>query len=213
MTNEQFAESIAIVGMGMQFPGACSSESYWQRLCDGRDLSRSLEEIWSFRPELNAAGQTLPDRVNSFRGYCLDKYPENRTYGALTNLPASLDPLFLLPLAAAEAALDGVKIPHERTGLIMAAIALPTDATSKLTQETLGSLWAKRVCSLHPQLTGEISRWKWPAPEELIHPWNRDAVGLSGSLTAQAFDLRLGAYTVDAACSSSLMYQRRWSSL
>ena len=205
MTNEQFAESIAIVGMGLQFPGADSGEAYWQRLCEGRDLSRSLEDIWSFKPELNDAGQTVPDRVNSFRGYCLDKYPENRAYGALTNLPDSLDPLFLLPLAAAEAALAGVKIPRERTGLIMAAIALPTDATSKLTRETMGYLWAQNVCSMHSRLNEELPRWELPAPETLPHPWNKDAVGLSGSLTAQAFDLRLGAYTIDAACSSSLI--------
>ncbi|MBQ7567233.1 type I polyketide synthase, partial [bacterium] len=205
MNSEQFANSIAIVGIGLQFPGADSCEAYWQRLCAGQDLSRDLRDIWQFKPELNTPGETQPDRVNSYIGYRLDSYPENRPYGSLRNLPESLDPLFLLPLAAAEAALKGVSVPHERTGLIMAAIALPTLATSELTQKTWGALAAQQLCLQNEQLKKEAAEYSVPDLASLPHTWNKDAVGLCASLTAQAYDLGLGAFTIDAACASSLI--------
>ncbi len=188
------SRSIAVVGIGLVLPGARSAEEFWTRLRAGRDLAREVPPGRWALPPASALGRTPgPDRVLSLRGCYVENAPFS-TKGLRLDLDAlgDLDPLFRMPLEAARQALDDAVEPDlRRTGLIMASIALPTQRTANLTWEILGRDFERR-------LRGQVR------PARLPSPWNTGAVGLSAGLVARALGLEAGAYTLDAACASSL---------
>ncbi|MCR5661368.1 MAG: hypothetical protein K6G50_04465, partial [bacterium] len=85
----------------------------------------------------------------------------------------------------------------ERTGLILADIVLPTDKASDLSEAVLGKAFEKRLLEKNPALSASDPL---PLPNSL----NKGSVGLCAGLTAYSFGLEGGAYTLDAACASSL---------
>lgn len=188
------SRSIAIVGLGLVFPGARTPQEFWTRLTQGRDLAREVPPgRWSLSP-LDALSRTPgPDRVPTLRGCFVDPTPFNAQGLQIDpDLLGDLDPLFRMPLQAARDALaDAVEPNLRRTGLVLAAIALPTQRTSALTWEVLGRDFERRLRGSAP-------------PPRLPAAWNTGAVGLSGGLVARALGLQAGAWTLDAACASSL---------
>ncbi len=188
------SRSIAVVGIGLVLPGARSVAEYWDRLLAGRDLAREVPPgRWALPPASALGRAPGPDRVLSLRGCFVESAPFSAT-GLQLDLAAlgDLDPLFQMPLEAARQALDDAVEPDlRRTGLVMASIALPTQRTSALTWETLGRDFERR-------LRGDVR------PARLPSPWNTGAVGLSAGLVARALGLEAGAWTLDAACASSL---------
>lgn len=206
---------IAIVGMGLHFPGADTPREYWEALQRGEDLARPMEE---HRRKVSLAGLISPqpkaDTMRCDRGYFLNALPEPRSL----DLPEGADPIFVLALSTAGQALkDTVKLPHEKTGVVMAAIALPTDTTSALSEKTLGRSFAERLREKLPddkkeaavpsKLVPEFSASSKSAEDEgsQARALNNYPVGLPAQLIASRFHLGLGAYTLDAACASSLV--------
>jgi len=188
------SRSIAIVGMGLVFPGARNPQEFWTRLTQGRDLARDVPPgRWSLSPQ-DALGRTPgPDRVPTLRGCFVDPAPFSAQGLQIDlDLLGDLDPLFRMPIQAAREALEDAVEPNlQRTGLVLAAIALPTQRTSALTWEVLGRDFERRLRGSAP-------------PPRLPSAWNTGAVGLSGGLVARALGLQAGAWTLDAACASSL---------
>lgn len=188
------SRSIAVVGMGLVLPGARTPHEFWTRLTQGKDLAREVPPgRWSLSPQRALSRIPGPDRVPTLRGCFVDPGPfDPRGLQLDPDLLGDLDPLFWMALQAARAALeDAVEPDPRRTGLILAAIALPTRSTSELTWEVLGSDFERR-------LRGQAS------PPRLPAPWNTGAVGLPGGLLARALGLEHGGWTLDAACASSL---------
>ncbi|MBQ7503322.1 hypothetical protein IJT93_11570 [bacterium] len=206
---------IAIVGMGLHFPGADSPEQYWKALQRGEDLARPMDEK---RRKVSLNGlispQTKADAMRCDRGYFLNALPTPQQL----DLPEGTDPLFVLALSTAEQALkDAGKLPSEQTGVIMASIALPTDTTSALSESTLGRSFAESLqAKLPPDKASAVSPAELLPCEytflssvsdssEQVKALNNYPVGLPAQLIASRFSLGLGAYTLDAACASSLV--------
>jgi acyl transferase domain-containing protein len=119
------------------------------------------------------------------------------------NLLAALDPLYHIVLQVGKEAIIGIpetSLNRRRTGVILAAIALPTDATSEITSQILGPAFEEKLFAglTHDKFNAgvtSLSRAQYLSGR---------VTGLPGAILARAFGLGGGTYTLDAACASSL---------
>ena len=126
--------------------------------------------------------------------------------------------------------LEGVD--HARVGVILGNIALPTESTSAICRDVLGRTFVEKLidevasgewrvasarksaaelkttfhrASPPPNLLSSSGPQHSPLdPQPSWHPLNRYAAGLPSSLIAQGLGLGGTAFTLDAACASSL---------
>ena len=192
-------QDIAIVGLGLHFPGAHNEEEYFQRLQEARDLAELVHpDRWGIEPSDYLDPEGKKDKVRTLRGYFLHDLP------IVEDLDPQLDPVFHLALDTARQTIRSVKDLHgERAGLIMAAIALPTDTTSSLTEETLGNQFVHNLASIMATPLEPLSESSTISNK--IKACNNSPVGLPAQLVAHKLGLALGGYTIDAACASSLV--------
>lgn len=190
---------IAIVGVGAVFPGAKDPESFWSAVRDAKSRAREVPDgRWVLPPEVAfdpEIGKT--DRVYSRRGCFVDDLVFDPAETRLEpNYLRTLDPMFHLALHASRQALGGgARLSHtdrRRVGVVFGNIALPTEASSALSREILGRTFEGRVLGAARSFAGETA------------PNNRYVAGFPAGLVAHAFGLGAGAYTLDAACASSL---------
>ena len=105
-----------------------------------------------------------------------------------------LDPVFRLAGPTAhqawnDAQIDGVD--RGRVGVVFGNIVLPTETASAITREVLSRAFAEKLgVPVEPAAKTE--------------PMNAFPAGLPAALVARALGLRGPAYTIDAACGSSL---------
>ncbi|WP_169728961.1 beta-ketoacyl synthase N-terminal-like domain-containing protein [Desulfatirhabdium butyrativorans] len=168
--------------MGCIFPGSPSPQEFWQQILDGRCASRDVPESrWGLSPDEMVAFPLKPDRAVS-RMACLVEGADIDFSGF--HLPGSylesLDPLYHFVLhagrqAAAPAHLD--TLDPFRIQVILAAIALPTDTASRFSD-------------------------RFPFMD--THPWAGRVTGYPAVLLARALGFSGEAFTLDAACASSL---------
>lgn len=190
-------EPIAVVGLGAMLPGAFSLEQFWSNLIQKVDVSREAPAgRWVLPPDLAYDPRGSADHVISKRGFYLDPF-ELDPAGLLLDQEwlKDLDPLYKVALQASrEAFLDGrhQTLDRSRVGVILAAIALPTDGSSALT-------WNHYQQRLAAKVGGEPERTR-----RRTSRWNRQVTGLPASIVARALGLGGGSYTLDAACASSL---------
>ncbi len=197
-------ERIAIVGMGGVFPGATDLAGFWQNVAHGVDSGRAASaERWFLKPERAlAAGGPQPDRVYStwccpLDDAALEFDPAVLPQPAIGERLGQLDPLFRIGLKAAHQAWTSAGSPNidpSRAGVILGHIVLPTESTSALARDVL-------VQDFAAKLLGDR------APQWQPSKWNRrnwSAAGLPAALIAGALGLRGTAFTLDAACASSL---------
>ncbi|MCC6812326.1 MAG: acyltransferase domain-containing protein [Deltaproteobacteria bacterium] len=107
------AEPIALVGLGGSFPGADDVPTFWTRLLDGYDATRTIpKERWDVERYFDK-DRDRRDTCYTKLGCFLDSFP---TPDARWRIPpaalASLDPSHLLVLRAAEAALTDARLPQ-----------------------------------------------------------------------------------------------------
>ncbi|MBX3169255.1 MAG: type I polyketide synthase [Candidatus Eremiobacteraeota bacterium] len=190
-------EPIAVVGLGAMLPGAFSLDQFWSNLIQKVDVSREAPAgRWVLPPELAYDPRGSSDHVISKRGFFLDPF-ELDPAGLLVDKEwlKDLDPLYKVALQASrQAFLDGrhESLERSRVGVILAAIALPTDGSSALTWNRYQARLAARVGAQAESTRRQTS------------PWNRQVTGLPASIVARALGLGGGSYTLDAACASSL---------
>lgn len=194
------SERVAIVGIGGVFPGAPDPDRFWANVAAGVDSTTgvppgrwALDPADAFDPRV-----ATPDRVYATRGGFVDPFrldPEGLDLDP--DQLDRLDPVFHLALhAGRQAWRDAVTggLDRARVGVVLGNIVLPTESTSALADEVLGGAFEE--AALGP---GRATR-RSPATD----PLNRHAAGLPAGLLAQALGLKGGAYTLDAACASSL---------
>ncbi|MBI5762354.1 MAG: type I polyketide synthase [Planctomycetes bacterium] len=197
---------IAIIGMGGVFPGATTLDAFWANLVEARDQTRDVPSgRWILPPRDALADGPLPDKVYSLRGCFVDPFTPNLSGLDIdAGLLDQLDPLYSIALQAARSAIDDAKISdtvRARTGVILAAIALPTDGSSAITRATLGrELLTRLADAAQPHRRAAIES----LIEEIPHPLNGRVTALPAAIIAKALRLGLGSYTLDAACASSL---------
>jgi len=191
--------AIAIVGFGAAFPGGRDPDEFWRTVVEGRDATDEVPPgRWLLAPERAfdpAVGRA--DRVYTTRGGFLDEeglVVDCDGLGVDPALVERLDPAFRLALRTAAAAWRSAKvdeIDRSRVGVVFGHIVLPTETTSALTRATIG----RRI---------EESLGVEPSEPADFEPRNAFPAGAPARLVADALGLGGVAYTLDAACASSL---------
>ena len=180
MTNPN-SERVAVVGLAGLFPGAADAERLWQNVLAGVDASSEPPAgRWTIPPdEAYHPEPGRPDAVSSRRGYFLDPFePDLTGLDIDPDLVRRLDPLYHLVLHVGGRAFRDARmepVERRRVGVVLGSIVLPTDAANRV---------------------GE-------APAATAR-YDRSTSGLPAALLANALNLGLGGYALDAACASSL---------
>ena len=190
-------ERAAIVGIGGVFPRSPDLERFWSLVQGGEAATR---EVPPGRWRLGPADAYDPrvaqaDHVYSTRGCFVEGFELDPSGLDLDPaLLARLDPMFHLALHAGRAAWLDAKteaVDRGRVGVVFGNIVLPTEAASRIAEATLGRTFAEAA-----GLPSE--------PVEPFEPLDTRVAGLPAGLLARALGLGGGAYTIDAACASSL---------
>ncbi len=195
---------IAIVGMAGIFPGASDTDRFWRNIVSRFDAAAEVPpERWAARAEDVCRPTPLADHAVSRRACLIDSEALAAADASLAGLDLdpdllpALDPLHRLVLAAGRRAFetcrsDGAR--RDRAGVVLAAIALPTDAASRLAWDILGTDFKSRVLGTTPPLP--------PIPRR--RAMAARVTALPAALLARGLGLGGGSFTLDAACASSL---------
>ncbi|MDT3442964.1 MULTISPECIES: type I polyketide synthase [unclassified Pseudofrankia] len=212
---------VAIVGMAVLLPGAPDLETYWRNLVDGND---AIAEVppgrWdpAFYDPRGASGPARADRIYCRRGGFVDEfaYADPLRFGIAPSDVRSIEPDQLLALRVAAAAIDDAGGPSRlgdpaRVGVILGRGGYIGAGMARLDQRlrtahqlvhTLGTL----LPALGPDDLDQVRA----AFTDQLGPEAPDAaMGIVPNLTAARIANRLDlggpAFTVDAACASSLV--------
>ncbi len=178
---------VAVVGIGGVFPGCGDLDGFWKLVRDGRSaVSHAPEGRWSVPRDGVLSWEKLPGKAFSDMGCFVTGVDFGEIDGERLGIPVeSLDPLFRISILAGQRAFADASSPEvdpERAGVILGSIALPTDYSSALSLELAKS--CGRSASTNPV-------------NSLVNSFT--AIGLARSL-----GFRGDAFTLDAACASSL---------
>jgi PfaB family protein len=192
--------TIAIVGMGCRFPGATHPDRFWENIKNRRGFVTDVpKERWINTSLAMVANRWQPDRAYSKRAGLIQNFKFNPDDFQLDRyLLEDLDPLHQITLAAGRQAFDSCrtqKVNLNKTGVILAAIALPTDGSSTISRKLLNSVFEKHI------LSTDYGREKKSLSK--VEALAAKVVGLPASLLAMELGLSGGTYTLDAACASS----------
>jgi len=216
------AQATAIVGMAVLLPGAPDLDTYWHNLLDGTDAVTDVPEgRWdtdTYYREGAASGPAVADQVYCRRGGFVDALAEVEVtrFGIMPHSVAGTEPDQLIALrVAAQAIADAGgedRLPdRHRVGVVLGRGGYLTPGLARLDQRvrTAGQL-VRTLGELLPDLTtGQLDRVREAFTERLGPDSPESAIGLvpnlAASRVANRLDLRGPAYTVDAACASSLV--------
>ncbi len=208
------ADAVAIVGMAAVFPGAPDLDAYWRNIAGGVDAIREAPAARVdpvFFADNAPAGSA--DRFYCRRGGFIEPVFDPIAFGIMPVAAAGAEPDQLLALSVAAKALDdaGCAVPRDRTAVILGRGGYVTPGIARLTQrigtaQQLVTTLAELVPDLDAATLDKI-RTAFAARAGEAGP--ETAIGLvpnlAASRIASRLDLRGPAYTVDAACASSLI--------
>ncbi|MFE2881833.1 beta-ketoacyl synthase N-terminal-like domain-containing protein [Streptomyces sp. NPDC059272] len=219
MTDRQVP--VAIVGMSVLLPGAADLDAYWRNLLGGTDaISEVPDGRWDadyYRPD-SASGPAVADQVYCRRGGFVDELAEVEVtrFGIMPNSVPGTEPDQLIALHVAAAALADAggesRLPdRQRVGVVLGRGGYLTPGLVRLDQRvrTAGQL-VHTLGELLPDLDPrQLDRIRTAFTERLGPDSPESVIGLvpnlAASRVANRLDLRGPAYTVDAACASSLI--------
>ena len=193
------APAISIVGIGGIFPQAANVKEFWN-IIQSAQCTSSTPPAGRWRlpvEDVYDRSEGKIDSVYSKRGCFVDNAAISLPYHSLNideKTVATLDPIFQLLLHAGSQAYADAKLSatnHERMGVIIGNLALPSETTSQLAQEYLGRTFEEHVSDI--DLTCAKTA-----------PINRFMTGLPAAVLAKALGLGGRCFTLDAACASSL---------
>ncbi len=210
-------EPIAIVGMGCVFPGAADLDAYWSNLERGVD---AITEVppgrWDpiyYDPQSDAA-----DRFYCRRGGFVDAQAafDPLAFGVMPRAVDGAEPDQLLALQVAQDALRDAGLPEgggwrARAGVVLGRGAYLTPGIARLDQRVRTAQQLVEILRGQlPSISEEALLALKTAFQEKLGPFGPDtAIGLVPNLAASRIANRLDlcgpAYTVDAACASSLV--------
>jgi PfaB family protein len=193
----KLSEKIAIVGIGGVFPGANNLDEFWKNIVNAKDTAIDVaEDRWRVQPDELYSTSLSSDKVNSRRACLIQNFEFNpEGFNVDKALLQRLDPMYQILLHAGRDAWNDANtdsVNRERVGVVIGNIALPTESSSLLSDELFKQLFESQL-----NISAESHK-------ESIEPLNRYVAGLPGGLLAKALGFGAGAYTLDAACSSSL---------
>lgn len=188
---------VAVVGLGLSLPGASTDQEFWDNILEGRRFFQPATALdWGAEPEgFFQEGGPAPDRAYSLNGVF---NPRRSIDPEGLNLPddfdlKSADGSLAYWLAAGRDAVREARLEQvapERVGVISGHVILPSTAMAEAAV-SLYTREATRGWATKPQLD--------PPPRDAFH-----LLGYSARLLSQALGFSGPAYTLDAACASSL---------
>ncbi|AGP60649.1 beta-ketoacyl synthase [Streptomyces rapamycinicus NRRL 5491] len=224
MTDEQPHRQppVAIVGMSVVLPGSPDLDTYWRNLVGGVDaISDVPEGRWDtgfYAPDGGGDTPAAPDRVYCRRGGFVDEFArvEAARFGIMPNSVSGTEPDQLIALGVAAAAIADAggedRLPErQRVGVVLGRGGYLTPGLVRLDQRVRTAHQLVRTLGeLLPDLgPGQLDRVREAFTERLGPDRPEAAIGLvpnlAASRIANRLDLRGPAYTVDAACASSLV--------
>ncbi|WP_111604606.1 type I polyketide synthase [Streptomyces sp. Amel2xB2] len=221
-------EPVAIVGMAALFPGAGDLDGYWKNIVGGVDAITDVpagrwdEEFyaaWGSPRTESGGGPRRADRVYCRRGGFVDDTAEFdlTRFGIMPTSVPGTEPDQLIALDVAHRSIedaggDGV-LPgdRQRAGIVLGRGGYLTPGLVRLDQRVRTSHQVLRTLrELVPELDEErLEQVRAAFAEQLGPEAPESAIGLvpnlAASRVANRLDLRGPAYTVDAACASSLV--------
>lgn len=212
---------VAITGMAVLLPGARDLSEYWRNLVAGVDAVGEVPEgRWDaayYRPGA-ADGPAAADRVYCRRGGFVDALADVDVtrFGIMPSSVSGTEPDQLIALQVAASALADAggeeRLPaRERVGVVLGRGGYLTPGLVRLDQRVRTAAQLVRTLGeLLPDLGAEqLDRVREAFTERLGPDRPENAIGLvpnlAASRLANRLDLRGPAYTVDAACASSLV--------
>ena len=196
---------VAIVGMAAVFPGAPDLETYWHNITSGVDAITAVP-----------ASRLDPMFASSFsctRGGFIAPTFDPVAFGIMPRAAEAVEPDQLLALAVAQAALDDTIAPiaRDRTGVIVGRGAYLTPGMARLADRVrTAPQLALTIRELLPDLdAATVDKIRAAFAARAGNALADGAIGLvpnlAASRVANRLDLHGPAYTVDAACASSLV--------
>ncbi|NOQ41315.1 MAG: type I polyketide synthase, partial [Desulfuromusa sp.] len=194
-------KSVAIVGVGGEFPNSPTLDRFWDNIVANVNTSRqppkgrwllSPEDV--FDPQVGAA-----DKVYSKKACFLDDELDTAHIPGLdidSDFLSKLDPMFRLLLRVGQQTFSSVtteKIDRSRAGIIIGNLALPSEKSSALARNYLGRTFVEKLSDRELSLD-----------DSAVAPINHYVAGLPAGLLAKALGFEGTCFTVDAACASSL---------
>jgi acyl transferase domain-containing protein len=184
------AQHIAVVSMAGIFPGASDTRQFIDNIFNKK---QSVIQVPSHRWAAPAEKMVLPapgpDRaVSDKAGLITDFIFDPQGFDVDPDILLRLDPVHHLVLDAGRTACEACHLPEKikpRTGVILAAIALPTDTASAFSRDLL--------CARNP---------KPATPSDALAC---NMVSAPAGILARTLGLGAGSFTLDAACASSLV--------
>jgi acyl transferase domain-containing protein/phosphopantetheinyl transferase len=209
---------VAIVGMSVLLPGAPDLAAYWRNLVGGVDaITEVPPEKWD--GEHYAPGERRADRVYCRRGGFVDELAEVDVtgFGIMPNSVPATEPDQLIALRVAAQAvadaggLDRLPADRAKVGVVLGRGGYLTPGLVRLDQRVrTASQLVRTLGELLPDLDpARLDAVRQAFTDQLGPEAPESAIGLvpnlAASRLANRLDLRGPAYTVDAACASSLI--------
>ncbi|MEM1007807.1 MAG: beta-ketoacyl synthase N-terminal-like domain-containing protein, partial [Myxococcota bacterium] len=188
------AIEVAIIGFGAYLPAAPNPETFWHQVCNNHQAAQIPPPgRWILPPERAYHPHAKIDRVRSTRACFVS--PLASTQRPICRFSAQqqqrFDPVLQIALYTAEQAFTHAKITEEQRhqhsiDVILGHIALPQQQSSDFAEQQIL----------------QQERGVTPFQHELESP--RTAAVGPAAVIQQGFSLQGAAYTLDAACASSL---------
>lgn len=215
-------ERIAIVGIGLRYPDAATTQELWENVLAGRRAFRRLPDERMNQADYYSPDQDAPDRFYSKKAAVLRDYEFDRLkYKVAGSTFRSTDLTHWLALEVAATALadagfpDAEGLPKQATGVVFGNSLTGEFSRANLmrlrwpyVRRTLAAAlsakgWDDDETSAFLRDLEPVYKAPFPAIDE-----DTLAGGLANTIAGRVcnyFDLRGGGYTVDGACSSSLI--------
>ncbi|WP_414940382.1 SDR family NAD(P)-dependent oxidoreductase [Amycolatopsis sp. cmx-11-51] len=213
---------IAIVGIGLCYPDAGSPRELWENVLAGRRAFRRLPDERMNHADYYSPDPAAPDRFYSAKAAVLRDFEFDRArYKVSGGTYRATDLTHWLALDVAAQALtdagyaDGEGLPRQSTGVVLGNSLTGEFSRANImrlrwpyVRRTLAAALAEKGWT--PEESGEFLREFETRYKEPFPPINEDSLagGLANTIAGRIcnhFDLGGGGYTVDGACSSSLL--------
>ncbi|PZF93708.1 type I polyketide synthase [Micromonospora deserti] len=214
--------AIAVVGLACRYPDAASPGELWENVVAGRRAFRRLPDERMRLADYWDADRSVPDRFYARNAAVIEGYEFDRLkFRIAGSTYRSTDLTHWLALDVAASALGdagfpmGQDLPRERTGVVVGNTLTGEFSRANVlrlrwpyVRRTVGAALREQGwddARLAEFLGSLEQRYKAPFPsidEDTL------AGGLSNTIAGRIcnyFDLKGGGYTVDGACSSSLL--------
>lgn len=196
-------ERVAIVGIGGVFPGSSGLDDFWDIILNTKDTATDVGvDRWNIIPNEIYSKQKSSDKIISKRACLIQNFNfDHKDLNVDPKLLSSLDPAYQILLHAGRDAWSSINtapLNKERVGIIIGNIVLPTYSSSLFSDEILQNIFESQI----------LKETKNNIKTEAL---NRYVAGLPAELLAKCLGLDGGAYTLDAACASSL-YSLKYAS-